>query len=662
MELFKLLGKIAIDNTEAKTAIDDTTKKAKDAEKEQTGAFKKIGSAASALGKGMLGVGVAMGGAFVAAVEGTREYRQQMGLLESAFETAGHTSEEAKNTYSELNSVLGDTEQAVEASQHIALLADNEKEMQQWTDICTGVFATFGASLPVEGLTEAANHTAKLGEVQGSLADALEWSGITVDDFNEQLAKCSSEEERQDLIAKTLSETYKDASNQYKETNKDVIASQKAQERLTDAMAEVGAVGEPIMTAVKNAIADMAEKAAPMIQTVIDKTKDMITWFQENENTVQTWVGVILGASVAVGAFLLVMNWSSIMATASKAIGAVRMAVMAFNAALMANPIGIVVGLLVGLVAMFIYLWNNVDGFKEFWIDTWETIKNASSAAWEWIKKAASDAWEWIKGTWNSVGEWFGGQFDEIEQLGKDCMKSVSKFFSDAWNGIKKIWNNTKSYFNGILAGIKNTFKSVGSWFYQKFSDAWSNVKKAFSNWGSFFGGLWDSIKNKFSSIGSTLGSTMSNAVKTGMNAIIGKIESTINKGLGLINSAIRLANKLGFSVGEVGELSLPRLAKGAVVTSATPVIVGEDGAEAIIPLERNTRGLDMISEQIGNRLNHQSNDIEPLLKRVIALLETIERKNQNIYLDSGALVGELTPAIDRRLGYIATKKNRGNI
>lgn len=633
MELFKLFGKIAIDNTEAKTAIDDTTKKAKDGEKEQTSAFAKIGSAASALGKGMLGVGAAMGGAFVAAVEGTREYRTQMGLLESAFETAGHASEEAKNTYSELNAVLGDTEQAVEASQHIALLADNEKEMQQWTDICTGVFATFGASLPVEGLTEAANHTAKLGEVQGSLADALEWSGITVDDFNEQLAKCSSEEERQDLITKTLSDTYKDASKQYKETNKDVIASQKAQERLTDAMVEVGAVGEPIMTAIKNAIADMAEKAAPMLQTVIDKTKDMITWFQENESTVQTWVGVILGASAAVGTFLLIMNWGSIMAAASKAIQAVRLAVLAFNAALMANPIGIVVGLIVGLVATFIYLWNNVDGFKQFWLKTWEIIKKSASSAYEWIKK-----------TFSNIGKWFSDKFEEISKAGKDKMEKTKKWFSDAY---KK---------------VTDTFKNIGSWFGKIFSNAWTNIKKAFSNWGSFFGGLWDSIKKKFSSIGSTLGSTMSNAVKTGMNAIIGKIESTINKGIRLINKAIGLANKLGFSVGTVGELDLPRLAKGAVVTSATPVIVGEDGAEAIIPLERNTRGLDMISEQIGNRLNHQSNDIEPLLKRVIALLETIERKNQNIYLDSGTLVGELTPAIDRRLGYIATKKNRGNI
>ena len=120
MELFKLFGKIAVDNTEAKNAIDDTTKKAKDGSKEQSSAFEKIGNVASKVGKGILGAGAVMGGAFVAAVEGTREYRTQMGLLESAFVTAGHTTEEAKNTYSDLNAVIGDTEAAVEASQHIS--------------------------------------------------------------------------------------------------------------------------------------------------------------------------------------------------------------------------------------------------------------------------------------------------------------------------------------------------------------------------------------------------------------------------------------------------------------------------------------------------------------------------------------------------------------
>lgn len=150
-----------------------------------------------------------------------------MGKLDTAFVTNGHSSEAAKRTYSDLNSVLGDSGQAVEAANHLALLTNNEQDLQTWTDICTGVYATFGASLPIEGLTEAANETAKVGEVTGPLADALNWAGISEDSFNDKLAACSNEQERQKLIMETLNGTYSKASEQYKKTNKDVIAAEK---------------------------------------------------------------------------------------------------------------------------------------------------------------------------------------------------------------------------------------------------------------------------------------------------------------------------------------------------------------------------------------------------------------------------------------------------
>ena len=631
MELFRLFGKIAVDNTEAKKAIDDTTKKAKDGSKEQSSAFEKIGKVASKVGKGVLGAGVAMGGAFIASVEGTREYRKEMGLLESAFVTAGHTSEEAKNTYSELNAVLGDSGQAVEASQHLAKIADNEKDLSTWTDICTGVYSEFGEAIPLESLTESALEVQKNGQLTGGLVDALVWAGISEEEFQEKLDACTSEQERQDLIMNTLNDTYKDASKQYKETNKDVLEAEKAQQRLTDAMAEVGAVGEPIMTKIKNAIADMAEKAAPMLQTLIDKTKDMITWFKENQSTVQTWIGVILGASAAVGTFLLIMNWSSIMASASKAIKGVRLAVLAFNTALMANPIGIVVGLLVGLVATFIYLWNNVDGFKEFWIKTWEIIKKSASSAYEWIKK-----------TFSNIGKWFSEKFSQISKAGKDAMDKTKKWFSDAYKS------------------VTNTFKSIGSWFGGIFKTAWKNIKNAFSNWGSFFSGLWTSIKSKFSTIGTTLGSTMSNAVKTGMNSIIGKIESTINKGIGLINSAIKLANKLGFNVGTVGELDLPRLAEGTVVKRPTTAIIGEAGPEAVVPLKNNREWLTQVAKDLNELQGGQQMNLDEVLRRLDTIIRLLEKMiERKIYLDSNVLVGELAPAMNMKLGKIYSREIR---
>ena len=160
MELFKLLGTIAVDNSKANEALEETAKKAGSSGDEVSTAVNKIGTVAGGLVKAFATAGVAIGGAWIAAIESTREYRTEMGKLDTAFQASGHSSEAAKKTYSELNAVLGDSGQAVEAAQHLAKLTDNEKDLQTWTDICTGVFATFGDSLPIEGLTEAANETA----------------------------------------------------------------------------------------------------------------------------------------------------------------------------------------------------------------------------------------------------------------------------------------------------------------------------------------------------------------------------------------------------------------------------------------------------------------------------------------------------------------------
>jgi len=660
MELFKLFGTVAVDNTEANNALEDTTKKANDSADETESAFSKIGGAAKKIALGIGAVGLAVGGAFIGAVEGTREYRAEMGLLESAFLTAGHGSEEAKRTYSELNAVLGDSGQAVEESQHLAKIADNEEELAGLTHTLTGVYATFGESLPLEGLAEGINHSASLGEVQGSLADALEWSGITVESFNEKLAGLATEEERQDLIVKTLNDTYSAASTQYKETNADIIESRKAQERLTDAMAEVGRVGEPIMTAFRNIAASLAENLAPALESGIEKFKDMVSWIKQNQETVQTWIGVIVGATTAVGTFILIISWGKIMTAAANAIKVVRTAMLAFNAVLLANPIGLVVAAIAGLVAAFIYLWNNVEGFRNFWKATWNTIKSLASSAGKAIKKALVDAWNGVKKAWSAVTGFFRGIWSGIKSAFSATSSWFSSLFRKAWNGVKTIWNGARSFFSGIWSGIKGVFGSVGSWFRSTFQKAWSNIKSVFSGWGSFFSGLWGKVKSKFGSIGTSIGTAMGNAVKNGMNGALSKVEGAINRGIGLINSAIRLANKLpGINVGTVGKISLPRLARGTVVDEATAAVIGEDGAEAVVPLERNTEWIDKVSAQFNNRIDSVSNDeMIRRINRIIDLLEALLERN--IYLDSGALVGELAPAMDVRLGRIYAKANRG--
>jgi hypothetical protein len=634
MELFKLLGTVAIDNSSAIKAMDDTSKKAGATSTETSEAFSKIGSVAGGIAKGVAVAGAALGGAWLAAIEGSREYRTEMGKLDTAFVSNGHSSEAAKKTYSDLNAVLGDTGQAVEASQHLAKLTDNEKDLQTWTDICTGVYATFGESLPIEGLTEAANETAKTGILTGGLTDALNWAGISEEKFQEKLDKCSNEQERQKLIMDTLNGTYSKASEQYKETNKDVIASQKAQEKLTDAFAEVGRIGEPILTAIKDKVADMATAAIPHLENFVQKVKDIITWVKENRDTIDIWVGVILGAGTAIGTFLLILNWGTIMSAAANAVKVVRTAILGMNAAMLANPVALIVALLAGLVVAFVYLWNNVEGFRKFWIKAWDLIKSAASKAKTAVTKAFSN-----------LGSWFKEKFGQVQKAGQNAMDKVKGFFTSA------------------KSKITSTFSNIGSWFGDKFRSAWNGVKNAFSSWGSFFSGLWTKIKSKFGSIGSSLGKTMGDAVKSGMNKVISAIQGTINKGIGLINSAIRLANKLpGINVGTVPKLSLPRLAKGGVLERGQIGLLEGTGAEAVVPLEHNRAWLSRVAEDLnelqGNRGGNTS-EITSLLNRAIDLLEDLAR--MKICLDTGAMVGELVPAIDGRLSDRWSHAKRGN-
>jgi hypothetical protein len=129
---------------------------------------------------------------------------------------------------------------AVEAAGHLAKLTTNEKELSEWTTICEGVYATFGDSLPIEGLTEAANETAKVGQLTGSLADALNWAGVNEDEFNAKLAACNTEAEREALIRETLTGLYDDAAANYEKNAAGLLAQQEAEAKMADATAELG--------------------------------------------------------------------------------------------------------------------------------------------------------------------------------------------------------------------------------------------------------------------------------------------------------------------------------------------------------------------------------------------------------------------------------------
>lgn len=266
VEVFKLFGSIFVNNDEANKSIAETEKKSK-------GVASTLGNGiktAAKWGTALVGGAAAGVGALSSVAESTREYRTEMGKLDTAFTTNKFSAADAKQTYSDLYAVVGDSGQATEAANHLSLLCNSTKDLQSWTEICTGVYGQFGDSLPIEGLTEAANETAKVGTVTGSLADALNWMGVSEDEFNEKLAKCSSEQERQQLITSTLTSLYSDASAQYKETNGDVMESNRAHQQLSDTMAQIGAVAEPVLNSLIALGGKLLEQLSPIIEGAAD--------------------------------------------------------------------------------------------------------------------------------------------------------------------------------------------------------------------------------------------------------------------------------------------------------------------------------------------------------------------------------------------------------
>lgn len=251
--------------------LDDTSKKLKSSKIDWESVGDTVGKVGKAIGAGVAAMGAAIDAAataFLGLAESTREARENMGKLEAGFTTAGHSAEDAKNTYTELYGILGDDGQATEAAAHLAQLTNNEQELATWTDIATGVYATFGDSLPIENLTEAANETAKTGQITGGLADALNWAGVSEDEFQSKLDACTTEQERQALITETLNGLYSDAAEAYREVNGDIIEAQKATANLNSAMAALGAIAEPIVTKLKQLAADLLQQITPFVELI----------------------------------------------------------------------------------------------------------------------------------------------------------------------------------------------------------------------------------------------------------------------------------------------------------------------------------------------------------------------------------------------------------
>ena len=323
--------------------------------------------------------------------EETREFRQDMASLETAFDEAGFSADTATDTWKDLYAVFGEDDRAVEAANNISRMADTEKELNDWVKITTGVWGSYQDALPVESLAEAAGESAKTGTVVSTLADALNWSSeaaemfagymsedvVTAEDaFNEALEECNTEAERQALINETLLALYGSAADKYEETAAGVMSLNEAQANYNVTQAEMAEKIEPVTVAVKQGLTNLMIVAMQLFANV-----DFATWASKIE-TGFNWIintGIpfltqnlpTIGFAIAgIGAAFIAFNFAGIIA-------GITTGVTALWAVLAANPVGLVILGLTLIITAFKLLWDNCEGFRNFWIGLWEGIKGA---------------------------------------------------------------------------------------------------------------------------------------------------------------------------------------------------------------------------------------------------------------------------------------------
>lgn len=436
--------------------------------------------------KGVKAAGAAVAGmtaAFIALDGATEEYRVAQGKLNAGFQAAGFSADVARKSYRNFYAILGDTDTATEASQLLANMAKNEEEVTKWTRIAAGVHGTFGDSLPIEGLVESANETARTGQITGVFADAINWAtkegekfGVALkadteankkwneavksaasaeDFFNLALQNCSDESARQKLIVDTLSKTYDKAADSYYANNQQVINARRNHATLDEMLAKVGDTSAKVknqLWVLAGAAEDGSIRSGSALDWVQQKTEafgtwvegldlsalkqqfdenfaqglqkagDAMDWCREHADGLKTGVKLLAvafglvklaqfnqsvagGASALLGMGKTVLTMTGVLGGQTAATGAATAAQTGLNAAMSANPIGAVILLIEGAIAVGVLLYKN-----------WDTVKAKAGEVWNSIKTAFGGIRDSITGAFSAAKEKVAGFFSWLDQ------------------------------------------------------------------------------------------------------------------------------------------------------------------------------------------------------------------------------------------------------
>ena len=486
-----------------------------DSAKDADDSLDDIASATKAEALSSLADGISSAGeAMRSMVDESKEYLKIMGQLEASSKNLGYSTQETKQTYTQLYGVLGDNQTAATATANLQALGLEQGQLVQMTDAAIGAWAQYGDSIPIDSLAEAINETAQTGKVTGTFADVLNWAGTSEDAFNEKLQSTSDKTERANMILQEMAKQglIKSAEG-FRENNAALVESNEAQAKYEEAMSKLA---EAIMPAVSNAM-ELAAGA-------IEKITGFFSTLPEPAQKFATIIGTLI---VVLGALAPV----------------ILSAVAAFT--LLQAPllpvIGIIAAVVAGvalLVAAFKNLWETNEGFRQAVGEIWVQIQSAISVALSMIQQIISAFVQLVSIIWEQWGDTIMAvvkntitMITTLIQEGLNIIQNVIKLFSSilqgdwkgAWEAVKAILSSVLNIIKTLVSTAFNNLVSIISGVGSKIGSA---VKSAFQSAISFI----TSLPSKAVGWGRDFINGLKNGIMSGVNAIVNAVRNVANR------------------------------------------------------------------------------------------------------------------------------------
>lgn len=550
-----------------------------------------------------------------------------MEYANNAYQSAGMSANEYMNTItgfaaSLLQGLGGDTEKAAQiGNMAVEDMADNANKMGTSIEMIQNAYQGFAK----QNYTMLDNLKLGFGgtkeEMQRLLQEAEKISGIKYDisnfnDIIEAIHVIQTEMGITGTTAKEAASTIEGSLNMTKSAWTNLLTGMADDNSNFDVLVQnlvnsLGSLAENLLPRIKIAIEGVGELIRELLPKVLDKAPEMMAslfpesmredvkkifdgiaeaikttadvamqwipkitegfaWILENGNNI---AAVVLG----IGTAMLTLNIANMILGVVKAFKGVTTAAQAWkvaqdllNLSILANPIGLIVAAIAGLVAGVIYLWNTNDGFKNACINAWNKIKEVGEKCWnaicDFFTKTIPDAWNSLISWFQGIPEWFGEVWNKVLDKFREWGNNVRNFFTETIPGlIEQVFNWWNELPGKIGYALGYALGSIVKWGVDTWNYLATNVPIWIENVVNYFkelpGKIWTLLTDTYNKV-TTWGSNMWNkARETGSNFIDsiidyfkrlpGKLQEWLTITIGKISN---FASDLGTKAAEAGQ------------------------------------------------------------------------------------------------------------